>query len=255
MRTSPTATWAGGVGKHHQGLPKSDSRRIFQFAGRDASFQFGLTSKAENAAAYTIEGMLEEPFNYWDWARLTWPQWNLCINRRKKWLCLGKWRVPREDLETDGYHLGKKSLETFKAYIENHWGAEQYVRNIAISHWMIIAEYEWIQRHLKHLERPDLSDLRETEENSKGFKRPQWEKIRKVLRGTRQPLQKPVEAGLPADDDSSGGGHSDGDEGNPIAKGIKKKELEPNRKDPFIDVDDPPEKLRKKGERTGKENQ
>ena len=140
-------------------LPDLVKVRVFELAGREASFEFRLTSKANSRAWYAIRGQFQEPFNYWDWHGLTREEWCLRIDRRKKRLCLGRKRVSQDNIEADGCYVGRERWQRFrKSGNRVNLG---YVRRIAVANWMTLDDINWIAENLPTLEELDLSDIRE----------------------------------------------------------------------------------------------
>lgn len=162
-------------------LPTNILSKIFEHVGREGTFVFQIASGSRNiqSKSWFRENALREPFTYWDWAGVTQEEWGFeddsftapaggssrttygsQENRRKRRLI---WERQKSFLLNGGQWLNASSSRErwtrFKSIIND--SNRQYVKRIAVSHWMTLEDLEWISEQLPALEALDLSDIDE----------------------------------------------------------------------------------------------
>ncbi|KAJ4355812.1 uncharacterized protein N0V89_003833 [Didymosphaeria variabile] len=154
--------------------------RILLYAGRQTSASLLIASEVAE------QGMLYEPFTYWDWhgydsegsplnGKGAFPgARNLQERKRKRRVLWEREKAFKVILteEKEGEKVGRKGNECwegglsprlrwegFKRFVEKKWKHGSYVKKIAVANWMSREDMEWIAKNLKRLEALDLSDV------------------------------------------------------------------------------------------------
>ncbi|KAF2015484.1 hypothetical protein BU24DRAFT_491724 [Aaosphaeria arxii CBS 175.79] len=207
-----------------QSLPNHIKERILGLVGRQGVFAYQIASgsKKENDESYVQKNAWHEPFTYQDWADLTLDEWDRSDifyyrgvsegthsesksyrthgfgedARWKRRLFCERERGYRRRGEWSSYHNGSTRWKNFKTKINDT--NRQYVRRIAVSHWMALEDLEWISTQLPALEALDLSDIDDSlpsfmaaprEGDRSADQAPDWRLISKALQSTLEGIK------------------------------------------------------------------
>ncbi|KAF2448319.1 hypothetical protein P171DRAFT_470126 [Karstenula rhodostoma CBS 690.94] len=148
--------------------------QILLYAGRQASASFSVAvacvrTTAMHSHGYSMvevaeQGMLYEPFTYWDWHGYDAdgkPLEGRYLHEggRKKRLLWERERAFKANQEKQGDLTPRERWEGFKKFVERKQENGSFVNRIAVANWMTKGDMEWIAKNLTRLEALDLSDV------------------------------------------------------------------------------------------------
>lgn len=158
--------------------------RIFQYAGREATFAYRIaTGGREDSKQYIMKNAFYEPFTYWDWYNTdhTFKE----ADKRKRMLFRERERGYRANGKWSSYPSLKQRWEDFKKCMNAE--TRVLVKRIAVARWMEEQDLEWICSNLLNLEALDFSDL-ETRDGRMDLMdslgQPRWRGILRVMQST-----------------------------------------------------------------------
>jgi hypothetical protein len=125
-------------------LPKDVTKTVCLLAGREASAALciALAMGRHTGSTAAHEATFYEPFNYWDWHGVA-PDDDFAreVKRQRFWEHERGFIV--NDTKAFGYPTSRARWQAFKSELEKSPESSQWVKRIAIAHWMSTQDLTW----------------------------------------------------------------------------------------------------------------
>jgi hypothetical protein len=123
-------------------LSEEITRTICLLAGREASAALHIALGKHSGASAAQQATYLEPFTYWDWHDIhpddTYARdWK----RQRVWEHQSGFMGPGP--QASGYPTSKDRWEAFKNDVQNNAAKRDWVKRIAVAHWMVLDDFIW----------------------------------------------------------------------------------------------------------------
>ncbi|KAF1917465.1 hypothetical protein BDU57DRAFT_528088 [Ampelomyces quisqualis] len=157
-------------------LPNWITKSICLRAGREASAALCIALGKHTGASAAHEATYHEPFTYWDWHGLG-PD----DTYAREWKRQRMWEHQRgfvvDGTKIYGYPTSRERWRKFKEDLDAHPWKKQWVKMIAVAHWMEMEDLYWVADNFTVLEGMDLSDIPAPYTDHEGFQHHRWEAL------------------------------------------------------------------------------